>query len=177
MFQPFKSLAVASLLLGATLTSTVAAEREDVRKAINLITSVRMPFPESLERNRAKTERVWLEREGATTGCIIIEERRWCYDHIGPKSNRAEMLRIRNEPSRGDYIGALYYYVVDYDLDGLIDVGSTTQIESEDRRHETPIAHVTEFFSRSTKRGEPSQGKFQGMYDEGIQNALKYFGE
>jgi hypothetical protein len=39
------------------------------------------------------------------------------------------MLRIRNEPSRGPYIGALYYYIVDYDLDGLIDVGSTTQIE------------------------------------------------
>jgi hypothetical protein len=85
------------------------------------------------------------------------------------------MLRIRNEPSRGVYVGALYYYVVDYDLDGLIDVGSTTQIEAEDRRRETPIAHVIEFFSRSTKRGE--QGKFQSMYDEGIQIALKYFGE
>ena len=177
MFQPFKSLAVASLLLGATLTSTVAAEREDVRKAINLVTSVKMPFPEGLSRNRAKTERVWLEREGATTACVRVEDRRWCYEHIAPKGNRAEMLRIRNEPSRGDYIGALYYYVVDYDLDGLIDVGSTTQIESEDRRRETPIAHVTDFFSRSTKRGEQSQAKFQSMYDEGIQNALKYFGE
>jgi hypothetical protein len=87
------------------------------------------------------------------------------------------MLRIRNEPSRGVYIGALYYYVVDYDLDGLIDVGSTTQIEAEDRRREIPIAHVIEFFSRSTKRGEQFQGKFQSMYDEGIQIALKYFGE
>jgi len=38
MFQPFKSLLVASLLLGVALTSTVAAEREDVRKAINLVT-------------------------------------------------------------------------------------------------------------------------------------------
>jgi hypothetical protein len=177
MFQPFKSLLVASLLLGAASTSTVAAEREDVRKAINLVTSVKMPFPEGLSRNRARTERVWLEHEGATTGCIRIEDRRWCYEHIPPKGNRAEMLRIRNEPARGVFIGALYYYIVDYDLDGLIDVGSTTQIESEDRRHETPIAHVTEFFSRSTKRGEPSQGKFQTMYDEGIQIALKYFGE
>ena len=88
------------------------------------------------------------------------------------------MLRIRNEPSRGVYIGALYYYVVDYDLDGLIDLGSTTQIEAEgDRRREIPIAHVIEFFSRSTKRGEQFQGKFQSMYDEGIQIALKYFGE
>jgi hypothetical protein len=177
MFQPFKSLLGASLSLGVALTSAAAAEREDVRKAINLVTSVKMPFPEGLSRNRAKTERVWLEREGATTGCITLQDRRWCYDHIAPKGNRAEMLRIRNEPARGVSIGAVYYYVVDYDLDGLIDVGSTTQIESEDRRHETPIAHVTEFFSRSTKRGEPSQGKFQSMYDEGIQNALKYFGE
>jgi len=56
MFQPFKSLLVASLLLGVALTSTVAAEREDVRKAINLVSSVKMPFPESLSRNRAKTE-------------------------------------------------------------------------------------------------------------------------
>jgi hypothetical protein len=87
------------------------------------------------------------------------------------------MLRIRNEPSRGVYVGALYYYIADYDLDGLIDVGSTTQIEAEDRRREIPIAHVTEFFSRSTKRGEQFQGKLQSMYDEGIQIALKYFGE
>ena len=176
MFQPFKSLAVASLLLGATLTSTVAAEREDVRKAINLITSVKMPFPESLPRNRAKTERVWLEREGTTTGCIRLEERRWCYEHIPPIGNRAEMLRIRNEPARGVYIDALYYYIVDYDLDGLIDVGSTTRIEALDRPR-TPIAHIIEFFSRSTKRGEQYRENFQKMYDEGIQIALKYFGE
>jgi hypothetical protein len=78
MFQPFKSLLVASLLLGVALTSAVAAEREDVRKAINLVTSVKMPFPEGLSRNRARTERVWLEREGATTGCIRLEDRRWC---------------------------------------------------------------------------------------------------
>jgi len=177
MFQPSKSLLVASLLLGAASTSTVAAEREDVRKAINLVTSVKMPFPEGLPRNRAKTERVWLEREGATTGCIRVEDRRWCYEHIAPKGNRAEMLRIRNEPSRGVSIGALDYDIVDYDLDGLIDVGSTTQIESEDRRREIPIGHVTEFLSRSTKRGDQFQGKFQSMYDEGIQIALKYFGE
>ena len=59
------------------LAPAIAAEREDVRKAINLVTSVKMPFPENLMRNRAKTERVWLEREGATVGCIKIEDRRW----------------------------------------------------------------------------------------------------
>jgi len=176
MFQPFRPLLLASLLLAIAFSPTRAAEREDVRKAINLITSVKMPFPESLSRNRAKTERVWLERDGATTGCIKNEDRLWCYDHIGPKGNRAEMLRIRNEPLRGIYLGALYYYVVDYDLDGLIDVGSTTQIEEIDRPPR-PIAHVIEFFSRSTQRGDQFKDKFQKMYDEGIQIALKYFGE
>jgi hypothetical protein len=170
-------LPVVSLLLGLVATPTYAAEREDVRKAINLITSVKMPFPESLPRNRAKTERVWLEREGATTGCIKLEDRRWCYEHIPPQGNRAEMLRIRNEPSRGVHIGALYHYMVDYDLDGLIDVGSTTRIEALDRQSSTTIAHVVEFFSRSTKRGDQFQGNFQKMYDEGIQIALRHFGE
>src|SRR5262249_44047735 len=99
MFQPFRPLLLAGLLLGLAFHPTRAAEREDVRKAINLITSVKMPFPETLARNRAKTERVWLEREGATTGCLTLDDRLWCYDHIGPKGNRAEMLRIRNEPS------------------------------------------------------------------------------
>jgi hypothetical protein len=33
------------------------------------------------------------------------------------------------------------------------------------------------FFHRSTKRGEQSQSKYQKIYDEGIQVAVKYFGE
>ena len=70
MFQQARSLVLANLLVALTATHTYAAEREDVRKAINLVTSVKMPYPENLARNRAKTERVWLEREGATTGCI-----------------------------------------------------------------------------------------------------------
>ena len=97
--------------------------------------------------------------------------------HIPPTGNRAEMLRIRNEPSRGVYIDALFYYMVDYDLDGIIDVGSTTQIEAVDRQNRTPIGRIIEFFSRSTQRGEQHRDKFQKMYDEGIQIALKYFGE
>jgi hypothetical protein len=177
MFQQARFLVLANLLLAVVSTTTYAAEREDVRKAINLVTSVKMPYPENLPRNRAKTERVWLEREGATTGCIKLEDRRWCYEHIPPIGNRAEMLRIRNEPSRGAYIDALFYYIVDYDLDGLIDVGSTTKIEALERQNRTTIANVIEFFSRSTKRGDQFQANFQKMYDEGIQIALKYFGE
>ena len=168
----------AGLVVSCVAGPAHAAEREDVRKVINLVTSVKMPYPENLTRNRAKTERVWLDRSGATTGCIRLEERRWCYEHIAPEGNRAEMLRIRSEPARGVSIGALYYYMVDFDLDGLIDVGSTTRIEALDqRRPPTPIANVIQFFHRSTKRGESSQPEYQKMYDEGIQIALRYFGE
>ena len=177
MSLPTQRLVAASMLLAATLAPAAAAEREDVRKAINLVTSVKMPFPEGLQRNRARTERVWLDREGATVGCIRLEDRRWCYEHIPPAGNRAEMLRIRNEPSRGISIDALFYYVVDYDLDGLIDVGSTTKIEALERQARTPIGRVIEFFSRSTKRGDQYRDNYQKMYDEGIQIALKYFGE
>src|SRR6201984_3754739 len=115
MLQKSTLLVLAVLLQGVSCLSAFAAEREDVRKVINLVTSVKMPYPESLTRSRARTERVWLERGGTTTGCIVLEDRRWCYEYIPPEGNRAEMLRIRNEPSRGVYIGALYYYMVDFD--------------------------------------------------------------
>ena len=177
MAQKFKPLLLVSLLLAAAYVPASAAEREDVRKVINLVTSVKMPYPETLTRSRAKTERVWLDRDGTTTGCIRLEERRWCYEYISPVGNRAEMLRIRNEPSRGVYIGAMYYYMADFDADGLVDVGSTTRIDSLDRQPHTPIGDVIQFFHRSTKRGEQSQADYQRMYDDGIQIALKYFGE
>src|SRR2546429_831009 len=111
MFQLLKTLLLTGLLLGIALTSANAAEREDVRKVINLVTAVKMPYPENLTRNRAKTEHVWLDRFGATTGCIRLEQRRWCYEHVPPEGNRAEMLRIRNEPAGGVSIGAMYYYI------------------------------------------------------------------
>jgi hypothetical protein len=57
MPQPAQRLVLAGLLLGALLAPASAAEREDVRKVINLVTSVKMPFPEHLTWNRAKTER------------------------------------------------------------------------------------------------------------------------
>ncbi len=62
MLQKTKSFSLAALLLGLAIVPINAAEREDVRKVINLLTSVKMPFPESITRNRAKTERVrpWL---------------------------------------------------------------------------------------------------------------------
>jgi hypothetical protein len=48
---------------------------------------------------------------------------------------------------------------------GAVDIGSTTLLQGE------PHAAVV------TKRGEQYRGNFQKMYDEGIQIALKYFGE
>ena len=84
MLQKIAFFVFAALLLSVVTVPADAAEREDVRKVINLVTSVKMPFPESLARNRAKTERVWLERAGMTAGCIRIEERRWCYEFIAP---------------------------------------------------------------------------------------------
>jgi hypothetical protein len=177
MPQKTALLLLATLLAGLPWSAASAAEREDVRKVVNLVTAVKMPYPESLSRNRAKTERVWLERAGTTTGCLALEGRRWCYEYIPPVGNRLEMLRILNEPLGGVAIGALYYYVVDFDLDGLIDVGSTTQIEALDRPRRIPIANVVKFYHRSTKRGEPAQSEYQKMYDESIQIALKYFGE
>jgi hypothetical protein len=183
MLKKSQGIVVAGLLLGmalapAQVVPAQAAEREDVRKVINLVTSVKMPYPETLARSRAKTEKVWLERQGATTGCIRFEKVRWCYEHIPPQGNRAEMLRIRKEPTRGVVIGELFHYVADFDLDGLIDLGSTTKIDALDqRRPATPIADVIKFYHRSTKRGEEHAVEFQKMYDEGIQVALKYFGE
>jgi hypothetical protein len=174
---PLLAALLTALSSALCCTAASAAEREDVRKVINLVAAVKMPYPESLTRNRAKTERVWLEHGGTTTGCIVIEDRRWCYEYIPPEGNRLEMLRIRNEPARGVYIGALYYYVVDFDLDGLVDVGSTTEIDAVDRPRRIPIANVIRFFHRSTKRGEQTQPEFQKIYDDGIQIALKYFGE
>jgi hypothetical protein len=77
----------------------------------------------------------------------VIEERRWCYEYIPPEGNRLEMLRIVNEPARGVSIGATFYYVVDFDLDGLVDVGSTTETEAADQQRRLPIANVVRFFS------------------------------
>jgi hypothetical protein len=177
MLRKSTLLVLAVALQGVSCLSAYAAEREDVRKVVNLVTSVKMPYPESLTRSRARTERVWVERGGTTTGCIELEQRRWCYEYIAPEGNRLEMLRIRNEPLRGVYIGALYYYIVDYDLDGLLDVGSTTEIDALDRPRRTPIANVIRFYHRGTRRGDQFQSEYQKMYDDGIQIALKYFGE
>jgi hypothetical protein len=171
-----KTLACAcALVIGAGLTSATAAEREQVRMVINLISGVKMPYPENLRNIAAHTERVYLDTNGATVACLRLDDKiRWCYEHIAPVGNRAEMLRIRKEPVPGLLVGQPYQYVDDFDLDGSIDIGSTTTLEGEPY---APVGRISQFFYRAASRGDQFRGDFQALYDEGIQVALKYLGE
>jgi len=171
-----KTIALATAaVLTSTLTSARAAEREQVRMVINLIAGVKMPFPENLRNNVSRTERVQLDTNGATIACLRLDDKiRWCYEHIAPVGARAEMLRIRNEPVPGLLVGHLYHYVDDFDLDGSIDIGSTTKLEGEPH---APVGKVIQFFYRAANRGEQFRADYQTLYDEGIQVALKYLGE
>jgi hypothetical protein len=176
MSQTIRTLALASaFVICAALVSAQAAEREQVRMVINLVAGVKMPFPENLRNNLARTERVQLDTNGATVACLRLDDKiRWCYEHIAPVGARAEMLRIRNEPVAGLLVGQLYHYVDDFDLDGSVDVGSTTKLEGQPH---APVGAVSQFFHRGTNRGEQFRADYQKLYDEGIQVALKYLGE
>ena len=176
MTQPLKALALGTaLVVGAAHSSAQAAEREQVRMVINLVAGVKMPFPEHLRNNLAHTERVHLDTNGATVACLRPDDKiRWCYEHIAPVGARAEMLRIRNEPVPGLLVGQLFHYVDDLDLDGSIDIGSTTKLEGESH---APVGKVIQFFYRAAGRGDQFRADYQKLYDEGIQVALKYLGE
>src|SRR5262245_66325806 len=103
MTRAIRTLAIATaLVIGAVLPSAQAAEREQVRMVINLISGVKMPYPENLRNIVARTERVHLDTNGATVACLRLDDKiRWCCEHIAPMGNRAEMLRIRREPVSG----------------------------------------------------------------------------
>src|SRR5436190_13666279 len=176
MTQPLKALALGSArVVCAALVSAQAAEREQVRMVINLVAGVKMPFPEHLRNNLARTERVQLDTNAATLACLRLDDKiRWCYEHIAPVGARAEMLRIRNEPVPGLLVGQLYHYVDDFDLDGSVDIGSTTRLEGQPH---APVGVVSQFFHRGTNRGDQFRADYQTLYDEGIQVALKYLGE
>ena len=176
MTPAMKTIALASaVVLTSALTSARAAEREQVRMVINLIGGVKMSFPDNLRNNVSRTERVQLDTNGATTVCLRLDDKiRWCYEHIAPVGARAEMLRIRNEPVAGLLVGQLYHYVDDFDLDGSIDIGSTTKLEGEPH---APVGKVIQFFYRAASRGDQFRADYQKLYDEGIQVALKYLGE
>jgi hypothetical protein len=176
MAQTIRFLALASALaVSPAFPTAQAAEREQVRMVINLVAGVKMPFPEHLRNNLAHTERVRLDTNGATVACLRLDDKiRWCYEHIAPVGARAEMLRIRNEPVPGLLVGQLYHYVDDLDLDGSIDIGSTTKLEGEPH---APVGKVIQFFYRAAGRGDQFRADYQKLYDEGIQVALKYLGE
>ena len=126
-----------------------------------------MPFPENLRNNLARTERVQLDTNGATVACLRLDDKiRWCYEHIAPVGARAEMLRIRNEPVAGLLVGQLFHYVDDFDLDGTVDLGSTTLLQGEPH---APVGVVSQFFYRGTGRGDQFRGDYQKLYDDGIQ--------
>ena len=110
MAQTIKTLVLAStLLIGVAVAPVQAAEREQVRMVINLISGVKKPFPENLRNNLGRTERVQLDTNGATVACLRLDDKiRWCYEHIAPVGARAEMLRIRNEPVPGLLVGQLF---------------------------------------------------------------------
>ena len=167
MTRTMKTISVASVaVLTAALIPARAAEREQVRMVINLIAGVKMPFPENLRNNVSRTERVRLDTNGATIACLRLDDKiRWCYEHIAPVGARAEMLRIRNEPAAGLVVGQIYQYVDDFDLDGSIDIGSTTKVEGE------PHVPVGDEPRRSTSCGLSKALRC------GIQVALKYLGE
>ena len=176
MSHTVRNLAFASVLvLNAAFPSAQAAEREQVRTVINLIAGVKMPFPQNLRNNLSRTERVVLDTNDATVACMRIDDKiRWCYEHIAPVGNRAEMLRIRKEPVPELLVGQSYQYVDDFDLDGTIDIGSTTTLEGEPY---APVGRISQFFYRAASRGDKFRGDFQALYDDGIQVALKYLGE
>ncbi len=167
-------------LMGAVLSAFAfapvnAAEREQVRAVINLIASIKMPNPERFERSVARTEYVRLNELGETVACLRLDDKvRWCFEHIPAKGARAEMLRIRNEPVEGIQPGQLFHFVVDYDLDGLADVGSTTRM---DPPAHAPVAMIAQFFVRGTSRGDQFRAEYQKLFDDGIGVALKYLGE
>ena len=171
-----KTLACAcALVIGAGLTPATAAEREQVRMVINLVAGVKKPFPENLRNHLGRTDRVQLDTNGATVACLRLDDKiRWCYEHIAPVGARAEMLRIRKEPVPGPLVGQPYQYVDDFDLDGTVDLGSTTILQGEPH---APVGAVNQFFYRGANRGDQFRADYQKLYDDGIQAALEYLGE
>jgi len=112
-------LAFAALIGAFASVPADAAEREQVRAVINLISAVKMPFPEQLRNNMSRTEWVTIDTNTTTIACLRLDDKqKWCYEHIAATGARAEMLRVRTEPVAGIVPGQVFQYAVDFDLDG-----------------------------------------------------------
>jgi hypothetical protein len=72
------------------------------------------------------------------------------------------MLRIRIEPVAGLLVGQLFHYVDDFDLDGTVDIGSSTLLQGEPH---APVG-VIQFFLRGANRDNQFRGDYQKLYDE-----------
>jgi hypothetical protein len=165
----------ATLISAFAIVSAHAAEREQVRAVINLISAVKMPFPEKLRNNLSRTEWVTIDTNAATVACLRLDDKlKWCYEHLAAVGARAEMLRVRIEPVAGIVPGQSFQYAVDFDLDGQADLGSTTKLDGQPH---APVGTVVQFFHRGTGRGDQFRADFQKLFDEGIQIALKHIGE
>jgi hypothetical protein len=76
MSRTIAILTVAASLLGmASIAPAVAAEREQVRAVINLISAIKMPFPEKLRNNLSRTEVVKHDIDGSTSACLRIDDK------------------------------------------------------------------------------------------------------
>jgi hypothetical protein len=170
------AILASAVLIGAFASVPAdAAEREQVRAVINLISAVKMPFPEQLRNNMSRTEWVTIDTNTTTIACLRLDDKqKWCYEHIAATGARAEMLRVRTEPVAGIVPGQVFQYAVDFDLDGQADLGSTTKIDGQPH---APVGTVVQFFHRGTGRGDQFRGDFQKLFDDGIQIALKHIGE
>jgi hypothetical protein len=149
----------------------VAAEREQPRMVVNLIGAVKEPFGPVIAGQ--KTERAWRNGDGSTGACLRHENRRWCFEHFPAAGSRLEMLQISVEPlpPRDERPSGPYQYAVDYDLDGVVDLGNSKT------RGATPAADTHYFFSAFPHRGDQRRADVQAIYDEGVRIALMYLGE
>lgn len=170
-----RAWACAALLGALACHPAHGAEREQVRAVINLLSAVKMPYPEKLRNNLSRTEWVTIDSNAVTIACLRLDDKvKWCYEHIGALGARAEMLRVRTEPVAGLVPGQSFQYAVDFDLDGQADLGSTTKLDGQPH---APIGTVVQFFHRGTGRGDQFRADFQKLFDDGIQIALKHLGE
>jgi len=149
----------------------IGAEREQPRMVVNLIGAVKEPFGPSITGQR--TERTWRSGDGGAGACLKHEGRRWCFEHFPAAGLRLEMLQINVEPipPREERPFGPYQYAVDYDLDGVVDIGGSKT------KGAAPAADTHYFFSAFPRRGDQRRAEVQAIYDEGIRIALMYLGE
>jgi hypothetical protein len=170
MSRTIRTLTLAcAVVVGTLLTSAHAAEREQVRMVINLLSSVKMPFPRNLQNNLSRTERVQLDTNGATAACVgqvVLRARCTCRCASRDAAHHvSQWLACWSVNSTTMLMTS---------IDGSVDIGSTTRLDGQPH---APVGVVSQFFFRGINRGEQFRSDYQKLYDEGIQVALKYLGE